>query len=358
MFVAEMDFPVAPAIAARIVDLVGRSDTGYDARRPDLGIAFAGFARDEWGWEFDPGALKSTTNSVVALTELVRAAIEPGDGVVLTSPVYAPFFSLVAEAGGAVVDVPLVERAPQAWGLDLDALAAAFRGGARVMLLCHPHNPLGHVFPRDELESLATLAAEHGVLVLSDEIHAPLTHSDATFVPYLAVSDAARETGIAVSSASKAFNLAGLACAFWIPGSAAAARRIARMPTSVEHRTGHFGVHAAIAGFSASRDWLRGVVRAIEANRRGLRALLEEQLPEVVLHEPRAGYLAWLDFRALDWGDDPAQRILERGRVALNHGPSFGPSGRGFARMNIACSPAVLDEGVRRIARVRDGAPS
>lgn len=351
MFVAEMDYPIARPIAARLADLIGRSDTGYDANRAGVGEAFAGFAADAWDWELDPATVRTTTNVVVALTELVRAAIEPGDRVLVTSPVYFPFFTLIAEAGGVVHDVPLAND--DGWSLDLDGIERAFADGVRVMLLCNPQNPIGLPHDREQLTRLAELADRHDVLVLADEIHGALTHADAEFVPYLSVSDAARRTGICVSSASKAFNVPGLGCAFWTPGSPAAAGRVSRLPVSVDHRTSLFGAHAAIAAFSESRQWLADVVETIEGNRGLLLDLVDEHLPEAVVHEPLAGYLAWIDLGDLGWGEDPAARILERGRVALSPGLQFGPSGAGFVRLNFACAPEVLVEGVRRIAAAR-----
>jgi len=353
MFVAEMDFPVAPEIAARLVDMIARSDLGYDGGASGVGEAFAGYAHDSWGWDLEPRDVATTTNVVVALTELVRAAIEPGDGVVINSPVYPPFFTLIREAGGKVVDVPLQETSPTRWELDLDGIEAAFRDGARAYVLCHPHNPLGLVHSREQLARVAELAAQYGVLVLSDEIHGPLTHSDADFTPYLAVSEAAREHGIAVTSASKSFNLPALGCAFWVPGGPAARARIARLPESVTHRTGHFGAQAAAVAFARSRDWLAAAVTAIEANRRRLGELIAELLPDAIYHEPRASYLGWIDFRPLGWGDDPSRRILDEARVALTPGRAFGEIGRGFARLNFGCSPEVLEEGIRRIAALR-----
>ena len=359
MFVAEMDYPLAPPIAAKLVELVGRSDVGYDSRRPDLGIAFADFARDAWDWTFDPATLKWTVNVMHAITEIVRAVIEPGDKVLVNTPVYPPFFWAVDEAGGTRVDVPLVRRdpmpggQPDGWRLDLDGIEAAFRDGVKAYILCHPHNPIGFPHAREDLARLAELAEQYGVLIVSDEIHGALTHSDAEFVPYLAVSDAARATGVCVTSASKAFNIPGLTAAWWIPGSKAVADRLRRLPESLVHRVSHFGTHASTVGFAESRQWLADVVETLEARRGQLRALLGEQLPEAVLHEPTASYLAWIDFRALGWGDDPARRILKEAKVALNPGPGFGAAGKGFARLTFACAPAVLEDAVTRIAALR-----
>jgi len=359
MFVAEMDYPLAPPIAAKLVELVGRSDLGYDSRRPDLGIAFADFAKDAWDWEFDPRTLKWTVNVMHAITEIVRTAIEPGDKVVVTTPVYPPFFWAATESGGTLVEVPLARREPvpggepNGWGLDLEAIEAAFRDGARVFLLCHPHNPVGFPHSRPDLERLAELAAQYGVLVVSDEIHGALTHSDAEFIPYLAISDAARETGVCVTSASKAFNIPALTSAWWIPGSKAVGERLKGLPESLVHRVSHFGTHASTVGFTEGRGWLADVVETLEARRAQLRALVDEHMPEAVLHEPTASYLAWIDFRPLGWGDDPARRILKEARIALNPGAGFGPGGKGFARITFACAPDVLEDAITRIAALR-----
>ena len=352
MFVAEMDYPVAPEIAAKLVELVGRSDLGYDSRRPDLGLAFASFASDAWGWELDPKTLKWTVNVMHAMTEITRAAIEPGDRVLLNTPVYPPFFWAVREAGGELVDVPLRVDSPTERGLDLEGIEQAFRDGVKAYLLCHPHNPIGFPHRREELERVAELAAQYGVLVVSDEIHGPLTHSDAEFVPYLAVSDAARETGVCVTSASKAFNIPGLTAAWWVPGSRAVAERLAGLPESLVHRVSHFGTHASTVGLGESRQWLADVVETLEASRALLTRLLAEQLPDAVLQEPTSSYLAWIDFRAYGWGDDPQKRIVKEAKVALTPGPAFGAAGHGFARLNFACSPEVLEEGIRRIAAI------
>ena len=353
LFVAEMDFPLATPIAAHLIGMIGRGDLGYDSRRPAIGEAFAGFAHDRWGWDFDPATLRWTTNVMVAITELLRSVIEPGDAVVVNTPVYGPFFWAIDDAKGVRVDVPLVEVAPTEWEIDLEGLEAAFAAGAKAFILCNPHNPIGIPHSREQLERVAELAAQYDVVVISNEIHGAIVHSDGVFTPYLDVSDAARATGVAVTSASKAFNIPGLTSAYWIPGSPEAAKRIAGISPSVVHRVSHLGTHAATVAFTSARDWLDSALETIEANRYRLRDLLAEQLPEAVLHEPRATYLAWIDFRALGWGDEPHRKIVKEAKVALSGGTAFGVEGTGFARINIACAPETLDEAIGRIARLR-----
>jgi cystathionine beta-lyase len=349
LFVAEMDYPLAQPIVRVLQERIAASDSGYVAAPYDLGVAFAGFASRRWGWTIDPSGIRTTTDVSVCIVESLRGVIAPGDGVIITSPVYAPFMDLVDEAGGRPVDVPLMAG----YEFDLHALAAALDDGARAILISNPQNPLGHPHSAESLSALAELAAAHRVSVVSDEIHGPLVHAGNDFTPFLSVSDAAREWGIAVTSASKAWNLAGFKCALMIAASDRGLAVLDGMHAEVPFRTSILGYHASIAAFTECDDWLDGAIAAIDRSAALLTTLLAEHLPEVRYTPPRASYLAWLDFRELGWGDDPAARALDVGRVALNSGLSFGPSGSGFARLNLACSPEVLTEAVRRLAAAR-----
>jgi len=353
LFVAEMDYPVAPAIAERLADLVSRSDLGYDASRAQLGTAFAEFAERTWGWSLDASTVRTTVNVMAAILEITRSAAGDGGKVLVNTPVYAPFFSVIREVGAEQVDVPLTSDVG-GWSLDLDGIEAAYRDGVRVHLLCNPHNPVGLPHARAQLERLAELAAQYDVLIVSDEIHGALTHPGVEFVPFLTVSDAAREVGVTVTSATKAFNVPGATTAWWVPGSPAAEARYApRLSESLSHKSSQLGTHAAIAALTGARDWLDGVLERIVAQRDLLEELVAARLPGAVAHRATASYLAWIDFRPLGWGDDPQQRIVREARVALSSGLVFGEAGRGFARLNFACSPEVLEEAITRIAALR-----
>ncbi|MFF1878252.1 MalY/PatB family protein [Leifsonia sp. NPDC058230] len=352
LFVAEMDYPLADPIADALIAAVHRSDTGYVGPDDRVQRAFAGFAADSWGWEVDASRIHTTTDISVVIVESLRLAIRPGDRVIINPPVYAPFFEMVPEAGGVIDEVPLLFDEGTGWALDLAGIELAFEGGARAFLLCNPHNPLGLVHTADELRAVADLAARYDAIVVSDEVHAPLTHSDAVFTPFLSVSDAAREHGIAAHSASKGWNITGLKCAAFVTQSERMSGLLTALPGEVETRTGTFGRIANEAAYQDSRDWLAGALAAIESNRALLTSLLAQYLPEVRYREPQASYLAWLDFRELGWGDDPSIHSLEQARVALVAGPDFGEQGAGFARLNFACSPSVLTEAVLRLAAV------
>lgn len=279
MFVAETDFVPAPAITAALARAVQLGDTGYTPPDPGIRAAYAGFAERRFGWTVDPSRIRTTCDVMMGVVEILRRVVAPGDRVVVTPPVYPPFFDCVPEAGALVERVPLRDTG-EAWELDLAGIEAAFAGGARAILLCNPHNPTGTVHSRASLAALADLAATYGAVVVSDEIHAPLTGRGATFTPFLDASPTAARVGYAVVSASKAFNLAGLKCALMVTADDATTAVVRSLPDEVEWRTGLFGALAAVAAFSGeSDDWLDAQLAALDVNRVLLAELLAEHLP-------------------------------------------------------------------------------
>lgn len=349
MFVAETDYPLAPAITERLARAVALGDTGYTPPDPGIRDAFATFARRRFGWEVDPARVRSTADVMMGVVEILRRVTKPGDRVVVTPPVYPPFYDCVPEAEAVIERVPLRDTGDR-WELDLAGIEAALAGGARAVLLCNPHNPTGTVHSRESLADLARIVAAHDAVVVSDEIHAPLTHSDATFTPFLAASDEAARVGYAVTSASKAYNLAGLKCALMVTASDETARIVREMPAEVEWRTGLFGALAGVAALSEESDaWLDAELAALDGNRRLLADLLDEHVPGARFRIPDAGFLAWVDLSALGWGDNPATKILREAKVALHFGPHFGEEGKGHVRINFGCDPDLLREAVARI---------
>lgn len=349
LFVAETDFPLAPPITRALTRAVEIGDTGYTPPEPGIAAAYAGFAKRRFGSEIDPARVRTTCDVMMGVVEILRLVIEPGDRVIVTTPVYPPFFDCIPEAGGVVERVPLIDSGA-GWQLDLLAIEAALAGGARAVLLCNPHNPTGTVHSRESLAALADLAAGFGASVISDEIHAPLIHPGVTFTPFLDASPTAARIGYAVTSASKAFNLAGLKCALMVTASEETAAIVRTLPVEVEWRTGLFGALAAVAAFSEESDaWLDSLLVALDDNRRLLAELLAEHLPAAKYRIPGAGFLAWVDLTDLGWGDNPAVKVLRDAKVALHLGPQFGAEGSGHVRINFGCSPDVLRDAVARM---------
>ena len=353
--VAEMDFPIAESIKSALTDMVERSDTGYLGPFPELFDAFSAFARNRWSWDVDVSHMRIATDVGVGTVEVIRTLIAPGEKVMLNSPVYDNMWRWVAEVKATLVDVPLSITGNYGDGarfeLDLDAIEREYKLGVKVHILCHPHNPVGAIFDRNSLANLAQLARKYGVHIISDEIHGPLVYDYSTFTPFLAVSDDAREVGIAVTSASKGFNLAGLKCAVIVTGSQAIKEKINSMPISVAFRASLFGAVAATAALRDSVQWLDGVVRALDENRQLIKNLVDTKIPAIKYQPPEFGYLAWMDLSGLNLGDDPAKVLLERGKVAFNGGQMYGPRHSQFIRLNFGTSPEIISEAFDRIVR-------
>jgi cystathionine beta-lyase len=353
-WVAEMDFPLADPIRRALHAAVDGGDAGY-ASPGDFGDVFATWAAERWAWTVAPSRVFLVPDVVSGIAEVLRVATAPGEGVVIEPPVYPPFAGTIRALGRAVVRAPLV-RTEGGWAPDLEAIERAYAAGARAHLLCSPQNPTGLVYPREALARIAELAERHRVLVVADEIHAPLTLAGATHVPFPTVSAAARRRSIVATSASKSWNIAGLKAAALVasedddgpdsPGSI-----LKRLPPETPYHAGHFGVIASKAALREGHAWLEQTLAILDRNRRMLGDLLRAELPSVGYLAPQASYLAWLDCRALGLGPDPARVFLDRGAVALSSGPTFGVEGEGFARLNIATTRTLLEEAVRRMRR-------
>ena len=349
--VAEMDFESAPAVKAALLDMVERSDTGYLGPFPELFDAFAKFSNQRWGWQPDVKQMRVATDVGVGIVELMRVLIKPGEKVMLNSPVYENIWRWITEVNATTVDTPLIEENLN-YKLDLVAIEREYKNGVKIHILCHPHNPVGVIFDQQQLATLAELAKRYQVVILSDEIHAPLTYDAKNFTPFLAVSNVAKEVGIIITSASKSFNLAGLKCALIITQSSVLQERINKMPLAVTWRASLFGAVASTAAFDQSTDWLDNLLITLDENRKLVANLIESKLPGVKYRIPDFGYLAWLDMSSLGVGDDPAGQILEKGRVAVNGGVLYGPKHKSFIRLNFGTSPELITEGINRITKI------
>jgi len=352
-FVAEMDFDPAEPIKDAIRAALAAGDLGYPDKG-DLGEAFAEFAADRLGgWSPDPDLIFAIPDVMTGIAEVIQAVTEPGAGVVINPPVYAPFFFRLELAGRRIVQAPLA-AADGSYDLDLDRLDRALREpGVGAYLLCNPHNPLGRVWSRDQLTAIADLCDRRGIPVLVDEIHAPLVLPGAVHVPFHSLDHPAARRAVVFTSATKGWNIPGVKCGIAVTADQAAATVLALRWDAL--LASHLGVHATIAALRNARPWLDAVVAQIDANARLLTTLLAEHLPGARYRPPRASFLAWIDCREMELGDDPAAEFLARGRVALSSGPDFGSEGLGFARLNIGTSPELIAEAVHRMAAVVSG---
>jgi cystathionine beta-lyase len=361
LWVAEMDVPLAPPVAKVLREAIDIGDTGY-ASRHGYADAVAGFASARWDWHDLPVADSRVLPDVMTgIVEVLRVSTDPGDVVIVTSPVYAPFFSYVSHADRRIVEAPLTSTGRLDIDLITHTIARVQKAGGRcVVLLSNPHNPTGTVHTRAELEALARVAQDAGIRVLSDEIHGPLVLPGATFTPFLTVSGS--DNAIAFTSASKGWNLAGLKAALAIAGPDAASD-LRGVPAEIDYAPSHLGVLSHAAAFRDGREWLDDLLAGLAANRTLLGELLRAHLPQVSWTPPEGTYLAWLDCSRLGVDrsattttfavatdiDGPAKLFHDRARVALNSGHIFGTGGEGHVRLTFATSRAVLTTAVTRM---------
>lgn len=345
-FVAEMDYPLAAPVREALHAAIDRDDCGY-ANGTGLASAFVEFCAERTGWHVAESRVFMVPDvmaGVVAVLELLTA---PGDRVVINPPVYPPFFDSINRCGRRVVEVPMTPPGGSAgrWSLDLAGLEAAFAAGARAYLLCNPHNPTGRVFSAAELRQIADLADQYGVLVLADEIHSPLTLPGATHTPFVSLGDL---HAVTLTSATKAFNVAGLKCAVMVAGSEQVRQRLLGLPGAATFGSGLLGIIASEAAWRSGGPWLDAVIGQLDRMRGVFGKLLAERLPGAVYLPPEASYLGWVDCSAL--GVD-APGFLSRGKVAVADGNDFGAPGAGFVRVTLGTSTAILTDIVDRMAR-------
>ena len=350
LFVAEMDFPIAKPIQDILLNMVSHSDMGYLSSIPELGEAFAGFAKRRWNWDVNPKFVRLCTDVGVGMVEVLRVTTQPGDKVLVNSPIYQNFYNWIKETKVELVDAPFIQDGLN-WSVDFASIEKLYASGIKVHAICHPHNPLGRIYSREELSKIAELAKKYGVIVISDEIHAPLTFPGKEFVPFLSVSPAAAEVGICVTSASKAFNIAGLKSALIVSQSEEKHELLSQMPPSVHFRSSILGAFAAVEAFNHGEEWLDAALSTIESNAHYLKTILSAQIPAAKYEIPECSYLAWVDVSALGLGEDPAAVFLEKGRVAFNAGKIYGPNSAQFIRINLATSESVLAEAVNRMVK-------
>ena len=348
-WVADMDFPPDPLIVEALRSFLADGDWGYvdisDRRR--MIEAGLGWIRERQGWE------PSTTNSRVVLDVMqgVAAAImaftRPGEGVIITNPVYHPFGWAIESSGRTIIDAPLTTR-EEGFRITKPALRAAVEKGGRLLLLCNPHNPTGRVFAAEELATVAEVAIEANLLVVSDEIHADLVYEPHRHIPLATLGSTISERTITITSPSKAFNLAGVGCALACFGTDELARRFDDLPFALLGHPTATGVRAATAAWELGLPWLEGLLGRLAVNRATLDAWATEDR-SIGYRSPEATYLAWMDFRPHGWPVEPHEYLLTEARVALSPGIQFGNGGQGHARLNFGTYPWVLDEMLERM---------
>ncbi|MDR1496904.1 MAG: PatB family C-S lyase [Puniceicoccales bacterium] len=345
-WVADMDFASTPVIVDALKQRLEHHVFGYATAHQSTHEAVIAYLARERQWQVEPEWIVFTPALVPCLHGVIRAETPAGGAVITTTPVYPPFLSAPVLSGRTAECVPMVFDAGR-WTFDFDALdAAAKRSQAKVFLLCNPHNPLGRVFTREELEKIAEFSARHGLVVCSDEIHCDLVlDPDAHHISYATLGKEVAHNSVSLFAASKTYNTAGLLCGYAVIPDKALRARFRRALAGVANEVNIFGLVALEAAYRHGAPWQRACVEYLRGN---LDLVLTEiaRTPGVTIAQcPQATYLAWLDARAL--GVENPAAVFEAGGVGLNNGADFGTPG--FVRLNFGCPRERLREILRRI---------
>lgn len=357
MWVADMDFPVADFILEAIAERIKHPVLGYTFRSESFSAAVTSWMQKRHGWTVEAEAVCFSPGIVPALNMCVMEFSEPGDRIVVQPPVYFPFFTAVSNHGRELVYNQLVKK-DGGYEMDFDHLEAVFKEGARIFFLCHPHNPVGRVWSRSELERLANLCLKYKVLVISDEIHSDLLLFGNQHIPFASLGEEVADLTLTCMAPSKTFNLAGLYTSVVIATNPGVRKRYERI-LDVVHVGGDniLGQVALETAYTQGHDWLDQLIVYLEKNYQLLCKRLQEGAPEIGISPLEATYLSWLDFSFLGLDEEGLKNfIIQKARLGLNDGPMFGPGGAQHQRLNIACPSKIILEGAERLVAAVQGA--
>jgi cystathionine beta-lyase len=351
LWVAEMDFPTAPAVLDGVRACVTNEEFGYPPLGEDaLPRATANWCRRRYGWRVSPEWVRVVPDVLKGMEVVIKFLTRPESPVVLPVPAYMPFFDILQITGRQRVEIPMLQQESGRYVMDLEALNAAFASGAGSLILCNPNNPLGTAFNEDELRAIVDIAAGHGARIIADEVHGPLVYGR-RHVAAASVSDTAADTVVTLVSASKGWNLPGLMCAQVILSNDRDARNWDQINMLHKMGVSTVGIRANIAAYDHGAPWLDELLLFLQANRDHLARALPQLTPGVKVNTPEATYMSWVDFRALSLPTEPAEHLLSKAKVALSPGIPFGATvASGFARFNFATTRSILDRAISAIA--------
>lgn len=359
LWVADMDFRAPPAVIKALSSRVGHGIYGYMTIPPSYYESVASWFQRRYSWDLRKEWIVFIPGVVPAVNFAIQAMTKPGDSIIVQSPVYYPFFRSVEHNGRNLLNNQL-KFVDGRYEMDFDDLRRKARDpSAKLMILCSPHNPVGRVWTKEELQELGDICLENGVTVVSDEIHSDLVHPGFRHTNFASISEKFAQNSITCTSITKTFNLAGLQVSnIIIPNEKIRKDFNAAAEASIELMPNSFAADAVSAAYDHSEDWLDDLLLYLKGNLDFLREFVNESLPDVKFIETEGTYLVWLDFREVEPDPVKLETLMRKNAgVALDEGYIFGPGGEGFERINIACPRTMLKKALEQIASAVDSYP-
>ncbi|SDH71385.1 MalY/PatB family protein [Alteribacillus bidgolensis] len=354
MWVADMDFQAPQPVLDAMQEVLNHGIFGYHRRPKSLREATTAWLQKRFDWECDNDQLVFTPGVVPAISHLIQTFTNKDDGVIIQPPVYYPFYALINNNERKLLRNPLKET-DNGFTVDLDDLEKKMQDGAKMLLLCSPHNPIGRVWSYEELDSIAKLCEKYSVFVVSDEIHADLV-LEGKHIPFAKVAADRNVETITCMAPSKTFNLAALQLSYVVFEKKASQKAYeAHLQRQFVEIDNPFATVAAEAAYREGEAWLEKLLEYVRENVQYVKEYIESNIPEMKVIKPEGTYLVWVDMRNLNMESSKLQSWLrEEGKLALSDGHIFGDEGAGFARINVACPRENVDEGLRRLKNAYD----
>jgi cysteine-S-conjugate beta-lyase len=353
MWVADMDFAVPPFVQEAVMKRAGHPIYGYTIIPDSFYTALIGWQKRRHNWVLPKESVFFSPGVVTGLNMIVQAFTEPGDKIIVQPPVYFPFFSAVKKNGRELMYNELVHK-EGIYSMDQEDLEKKMKAGAKMMILCNPHNPVGRCWTRAELEWLGAKSLEYGVMIVSDEIHCDLVFQPYRHIPFATLSDEIAARTITCIAPSKTFNLAGLFTSSILITDEKLREKFKAFQERLHLSPNIFGIIAAEAAYSQGDEWLGQLMAYLAKNAAVTMQYISEKMPEIRVSPLEATYLMWLDFKS--WGFPPAElrkMLIEKAGIGFVDGREFGPGGDGFQRMNIGCPQATVFEVLERLFSLR-----
>jgi cystathionine beta-lyase len=349
LWVADMDFAAPDAVMRDLHRRVDHGVFGYTRAPMELSGLFQTRMERLYGWPILAENLLYVPGVVSGLNIAIQAFTRPGEAVLVQPPVYFHFLSDPVKHGRTLAD-PALLRNQDSYEIDFDLFERSITAQTRLFVLCNPHNPVGRVFARSELERLAEICLHHRLIICSDEIHCDLLFPGAKHIPIATLSPEVARSTITLMAPSKTYNIAGLECAFAVIQNQELRQRWQATSYAIVPGVNLLGYAAALAALQDGQDWLTQALAYLTANRDFLQGALLRKIPKILMCRMEATYLAWLDCRQMPFASDPGGFFLREAKVALNDGADFGQAGQGYVRMNFACPRSILTEAIHRMA--------
>ena len=352
LWVADMDFRSPDAVIRNLKFRVEHGVYGYPQENNQLKQTIVDRMNKLYNWIISAEDIILTPGVVPSFNLACRTFAAPGDSVIIQTPVYPPFFKAPENARVKRIENPLIQDADGSFKIGFDHFSNSINESTHLFILCNPHNPVGRVFSREELKTLAEICLKNDIIICSDEIHCDLVFSEHKHIPIAAINEDIAQNSITLMSPSKTFNIAGLGCSFIIAQNPKIREQL---KTNMNGITGHvniFGYTAALAAYREGEQWLQSVMDYLENNRDYVYDFVNSKLTGISMTLPEATYLAWLDCRGLELKENPYHFFLDKAKVALNDGCAFGEPGVGFVRFNFGCTRSILEEALNRMRSV------